>query len=332
MKVQTCALGLLLAVLALPVFAQDSGSVQAEMPTTIEVPTAPVEGEQAVLDEAAAAQLTSGEETLATGGEPSAETAMLAHDLSPWGMYLAADWVVKSVMIGLLLASVLTWAIWIFKVLQLHVARHRARSILQILVNAENFADARQYCAEQRGVGLDLLGATAHELQLSAQGPASDDGIKERVAARLDRVQVSAGSHMSRGTGVLATIGAVSPFVGLFGTVWGIMNAFHGLGNVQQATLAMVAPGIAEALIATAMGLFAAIPAVIAYNRYADQVSRIELRYDTFVEELLTILQRHATAPRAGQGVGQSATQSAGQGIVQGGGHGLGAGGAEARA
>ena len=99
---------------------------------------------------------------------------------------------------------------------------------------------------------------------------------------------------------MLATVGSTSPYVGLFGTVWGIMNAFHGLGNVQQATLAMVAPGIAEALIATAMGLFAAIPAVIAYNRYADQVSRIEVRYDTFVEELSTILQRHATAPRAG--------------------------------
>jgi biopolymer transport protein TolQ len=99
---------------------------------------------------------------------------------------------------------------------------------------------------------------------------------------------------------MLATVGSTSPYVGLFGTVWGIMNAFHGLGNVQQATLAMVAPGIAEALIATAMGLFAAIPAVIAYNRYADHVSRIELRYDTFVEELSTILQRHASAPRSG--------------------------------
>jgi biopolymer transport protein TolQ len=101
---------------------------------------------------------------------------------------------------------------------------------------------------------------------------------------------------------MLATIGSTSPYVGLFGTVWGIMNAFIGLGNVQQATLAMVAPGIAEALIATAMGLFAAIPAVIAYNRYADQVSRIEMRYDAFAEELSTILQRHASMPRGGQG------------------------------
>jgi biopolymer transport protein TolQ len=94
----------------------------------------------------------------------------------------------------------------------------------------------------------------------------------------------------------LATVGSTSPYVGLFGTVWGIMSAFQGLGSVQQATLAMVAPGIAEALIATAMGLFAAIPAVIAYNRYADQVGRLELRYDTFMEEFSTILQRHSGA------------------------------------
>jgi biopolymer transport protein TolQ len=97
----------------------------------------------------------------------------------------------------------------------------------------------------------------------------------------------------------LATVGSTSPYVGLFGTVWGIMGAFQGLGNVQQATLAMVAPGIAEALIATAMGLFAAIPAVVAYNRYADKVNRLELRYDTFTEEFSTLLQRHAAARSA---------------------------------
>ena len=101
----------------------------------------------------------------------------------------------------------------------------------------------------------------------------------------------------------LATVGSTSPYVGLFGTVWGIMNSFHSLGNVQQATLAMVAPGIAEALIATAMGLFAAIPAVIAYNRYADHVQRLEVRYDAFIEEFSTILQRSA-GPRASAAVG----------------------------
>ncbi len=112
--------------------------------------------------------------------------------------------------------------------------------------------------------------------------------------------QVREMDRLEHNLAMLATVGSTSPYVGLFGTVWGIMNAFVGLGNVQTATLALVAPGIAEALVATAMGLFAAIPAVIAYNRYADQVSRLEIRYDTFTEEFSTILQRHAH-PRAGQ-------------------------------
>ena len=98
---------------------------------------------------------------------------------------------------------------------------------------------------------------------------------------------------------MLATIGSISPYVGLFGTVWGIMHSFRGLAAVQQATLQMVAPGISEALIATAIGLFAAIPAVVAYNRFSDQANRLELRFDAFMEEFSTILQRHATAPRA---------------------------------
>ena len=108
-------------------------------------------------------------------------------------------------------------------------------------------------------------------------------------------------NKLEKWVSVLATTASMSPFVGLFGTVWGIMSAFHNLGNVQQATLAAGAPGIAEALVATAIGLFAAIPAVVAYNRFADQVSRLELRFDTFVEEFSTILQRHGPvrAPQA---------------------------------
>jgi biopolymer transport protein TolQ len=101
--------------------------------------------------------------------------------------------------------------------------------------------------------------------------------------------------RLEDGLANLATIGSISPYVGLFGTVWGIMSAFVAIGAAQQVTLAMVAPGIAEALVATAIGLFAAIPAVIAYNRYADQVSRLELRYDAFMEEFSTILQRYSS-------------------------------------
>jgi biopolymer transport protein TolQ len=118
--------------------------------------------------------------------------------------------------------------------------------------------------------------------------------LMEGVRRAMHVEQLKEIDRLEESLATLATIGSTSPYVGLFGTVWGIMNAFHGLGNVQQATLAMVAPGIAEALIATAMGLFAAIPAVIAYNRFADRVSRLELRYDTFMEEFTALLQRHS--------------------------------------
>jgi biopolymer transport protein TolQ len=110
--------------------------------------------------------------------------------------------------------------------------------------------------------------------------------------------------RLEQSLATLATVGSTSPYVGLFGTVWGIMSAFSSLGNVQQATLAMVAPGISEALVATAIGLFAAIPAVVAYNRFADQVTRLEMRFDAFIEEFSTILQRHAsrvTGPPPGE-------------------------------
>ncbi|PRB83904.1 tonB-system energizer ExbB [Pseudomonas sp. MYb185] len=297
MKIQARILGLLVALLLVPIAsANEPVAPLADEPPVTAAASDAAAG--AAVDAKTGAELiplpgAAGEEAGLSELAAEQETAAgLPHDLSPWGMYLAADWVVKSVMIGLLLASVLTWAIWIFKALQLHVARHRARSILQILVNAESFADARQYCAEQRGVGVDLLGATAHELQLSAQGPASDDGIKERVAARLDRVQVSAGSHMSRGTGVLATIGAVSPFVGLFGTVWGIMNSFIGIAQSQTTNLAVVAPGIAEALLATAFGLVAAIPAVVIYNHFARAIGVYRSVLGDIATALLILVSR----------------------------------------
>ncbi len=123
--------------------------------------------------------------------------------------------------------------------------------------------------------------------------------ILEGVRRAMRVGQLREIDRLEESLATLATVGSTSPYVGLFGTVWGIMGAFQGLGNVQQATLAMVAPGIAEALIATAMGLFAAIPAVVAYNRYADKVNRLELRYDTFTEEFSTLLQRHAAARSA---------------------------------
>ena len=131
------------------------------------------------------------------------------------------------------------------------------------------------------------------------------DGIKpENIVDECQRAmrvaQMREVDRLEQSLATLATIGSTSPYVGLFGTVWGIMNSFRALGNVQSATLAMVAPGIAEALVATAMGLFAAIPAVIAYNRYADKVARLEIRYDGFMEDFSSILQRYSVTQKGG--------------------------------
>ncbi len=130
--------------------------------------------------------------------------------------------------------------------------------------------------------------------RISQQGEVEPDKIVEECRRAMRVSQMREVDRLEENLATLATIGSTSPYVGLFGTVWGIMNSFRALGNVQSATLAMVAPGIAEALVATAMGLFAAIPAVIAFNRYADKVARLEIRYDGFMEEFSSILQRHS--------------------------------------
>ena len=133
--------------------------------------------------------------------------------------------------------------------------------------------------------------------RLRQQGISAADQLLDGSRRAMRASQLKEIDRLEHSLATLATVGSTSPYVGLFGTVWGIMNAFTGLGNVQQATLAMVAPGISEALVATAVGLFAAIPAVVAYNRFADQVSRLEVRFDAFTEEFSTILQRHASRP-----------------------------------
>jgi biopolymer transport protein TolQ len=133
--------------------------------------------------------------------------------------------------------------------------------------------------------------------RLKSQGALTAEQLVEGSRRAMRVSQMREVDRLEQNLAFLATVGSTSPYVGLFGTVWGIMNSFQSLGNAQSATLAMVAPGIAEALIATAMGLFAAIPAVVAFNRFADQVGRLEVRYDTFTEEFSAILQRHAHEP-----------------------------------
>ncbi|MGN6571999.1 MAG: tonB-system energizer ExbB [Pseudolabrys sp.] len=191
----------------------------------------------------------------------------LPHDLSPWGMFLSADAVVKAVMIGLALASVLTWTIWLAKSLELLLARRTLRRAIEILDRARGFAEVTELLSVNREAGA-LVRATDEELRLSA-GAHNADGLKERIASRLERLEAGAARRMIRGTGVLATVGATAPFVGLFGTVWGIMNSFIGISKQHTTNLAVVAPGIAEALLATALGLVAAIPAVVMYNVFS---------------------------------------------------------------
>ena len=185
-------------------------------------------------------------------------------------MFVSADVVVQAVMIGLVIASIITWTVWLAKTLELWVARFKTRRALAVLTSAPSLSGAATQLS--KGIVAAFVDAALLELQASA-GAFDKAGIKERVASRLEGLQVAAARQMKSGTGLLATIGATAPFVGLFGTVWGIMNSFIGISKAQTTNLAVVAPGIAEALLATALGLAAAIPAVIIYNHFSRSIS-----------------------------------------------------------
>jgi biopolymer transport protein ExbB len=201
-------------------------------------------------------------------GEPASGTVQLPHDLSPWGMFQSADMVVQGVMIGLFVASIVTWTVGLAKSLELIVASRRVRQALRRISGEGSLPGALNRLEGRGGLVQTMLETAAGEVRLSgaALEPA---GVKERVASHLARIEAAAARSIARGTGVLATIGSTAPFVGLFGTVWGIMNSFIGISKTQTTNLAVVAPGIAEALLATAIGLVAAIPAVIIYNQFA---------------------------------------------------------------
>lgn len=210
--------------------------------------------------------------------EPIADPAQRAdipHNLSPWGMFMAADWVVKGVMIGLAFASLVTWTVWVAKSIELAGARVRAGKTLKVIRKAKSLVEATEAVEKRGGPAALMLRMASHEMHLSDAVVDHTDGggIKERVSSALSRIETHAGRRMARGTGVLATIGSTAPFVGLFGTVWGIMNSFISISETQTTNLAVVAPGIAEALLATAIGLVAAIPAVVIYNVFARSIT-----------------------------------------------------------
>ncbi|WP_254493187.1 MotA/TolQ/ExbB proton channel family protein [Bartonella sp. B1099] len=235
------------------------------------------------------------------------------HDFSPFSMFMAADWVVKAVIVLLLLASLISWTIAFVKIIEITLAKRRVRHELRLVLNAQTLTRLAASLKESKGAGVFFLKEVLKEVYLSTQevhfvapegtsessgektnprksaqtledilfyeenkqyGDVSRDvyvrdvheGLKERVHSLLSRCLLAATRRVACGSAVLATIGAIAPFVGLFATVWGIMNSFIGIAQSQTTRLDVVAPGIAEALFATAIGLFVAIPAVVMYN------------------------------------------------------------------
>jgi len=224
----------------------------------------------------------------APASEPGhAAPASLPHNLSPWGMFLAADIIVKIVMTGLACASFVTWTVALAKGIELLLAKRALRIGLAKLAAAQTLSAAAGTLTDQHGRIAQFVAAAFAEAERSTGLPA--DGTKERAAALLTRLEQRAGRAMTRGTGALATIGATAPFVGLFGTVWGIMNSFIGISKANTTNLAVVAPGIAEALLATALGLVAAIPAVVIYNLFARSITS----YKALLADASTEVMRH---------------------------------------
>jgi biopolymer transport protein ExbB len=230
----------------------------APAPSAMQAPAAPSSLPTASTP---AASETAAPPTVSTAAEPPLE-------FSPWAMFLRADIIVKVVMCALAFASLLTWTVFIAKSMELAYAQRRLKAALRKVDEARSLAEAQMMLGKRTTVLSTFLAAAMHEGRLSA-GINSDTGIKERAALSFSEISRAAARRIRFGMGVLATIGSTAPFVGLFGTVWGIMNSFINISKSHTTNLAVVAPGIAEALLATAIGLVAAIPAVIIYNHFA---------------------------------------------------------------
>jgi biopolymer transport protein ExbB len=224
--------------------------------------------------------------------ESAAGVAPAMKELSPWMMFMSADIIVKAVMIGLAFASLMTWTVFIAKSIELSVASTKLRSALKKIGEARSLAEAQMALGAKEGILPSFLAAALREARMSA-GLSSDAGIKERAASSFSEIVRAEQRRIRIGMGVLATIGSTSPFVGLFGTVWGIMTSFREITAKGAASVTVVAPGIAEALIATAIGLVAAIPAVIAYNLFVSKIKVISSEMETFESDFLNIVKRH---------------------------------------
>ncbi|UXH39892.1 MULTISPECIES: tonB-system energizer ExbB [Pseudomonas] len=279
---------LLFSLVLAPVAMADEPAANAATPAAAAAPAAPAAP-------AAEGQATSAPN--APAADPAVEQLVedtslgMAHDLSPWGMYKNADIVVKIVMIGLAIASIITWTIWIAKGFELMGAKRRLRGEIAALKKSVSLKEASDVSNKEGTLAHTLVHDALEEMRLSAN-TREKEGIKERVSFRLERLVAASGRAMSSGTGVLATIGSTAPFVGLFGTVWGIMNSFIGIAKTQTTNLAVVAPGIAEALLATALGLVAAIPAVVIYNVFARSIAGYKAQVSDASAQVLLLVSR----------------------------------------
>lgn len=220
----------------------------------------------------------------------SSNLTTILHDFSPWNMFLEASLVVKIVMILLTFASIAAWTVWLTKNLELFLANRRACSALAVITRASSLAVAKTDLSLRHDPVSHLVSMVMREVDRSKG--LSAEGIMTRAGILLNRLEAKTNRLMARRIGMLATIGATAPFIGLFGTVWGIMNSFVGISHSKATNLAVVAPGIAEALLATACGLIAAVPAVVFYNQLARRISGYRATLGDAAAEIMQHLSR----------------------------------------
>jgi biopolymer transport protein ExbB len=267
---KTLSLALCGAAVALALLSLEAPSLRAQQPAGVAgpqqspqtaPPASPAVSPAVAQPQAATTELSDADEAGKSG--PAAQ-----REFSPWTMFLSANAVVKAVMLGLVFASLVTWTIFIAKTIQLSRAQRLVKNALARIVDTRSLNEAQVALGPKSNVLTALLTAASQEIRMSGDSGV-EGSIKERAASRFSEIVRTEARAVRYGMAIIATIGATAPFVGLFGTVWGIMDSFIGISNAHTTNLAVVAPGIAEALLATAIGLVAAIPAVIIYNHFS---------------------------------------------------------------
>jgi biopolymer transport protein ExbB len=281
-------LGAMALMASAPAFAQDAAAPAA------------ASAEAAPADAAAAPAADAAAPAPEAAPAEDAAAAPAKHSLTPIGMFMQAGAVVKVVMIGLVLASVFSWVLLITKIFEFGALNKQSDKFLEAFRGARSIADIARISSSEEFEGnpmADMAAAASQEVELSRQAGLQvagehRDSTLSRATYAISAVQASLAKRLSGGMVFLASVGSGGPFIGLFGTVYGIMTSFIGIANTNTTNLAVVAPGIAEALLATGIGLFAAIPAVIFYNYFQTRISAYGTRSEGFVAELMNAISR----------------------------------------